>query len=92
MILVKFSEDFGRHGELEGLFVCDQEDYDFALGKTVYLGDCLGKHSNVEVELTKENLVIQDVDQAFIEQFNKLLPYGVGIDPIYTALEQLGEA
>lgn len=92
MLLVKFSEDFGRHGELSGLFTCTQEEYDKVLGTNVYLGDCLGKHSSVEVELTKENLVIQDVDQAFIEQFDKLLPYGVGIDPIGTALEQLGEA
>lgn len=91
MILVKFSEDFGRHGDLEGLFTCSQEDYDKVIGRKVYLGDVLGKHSSVEIELTTENMVIQQVDQAFIEQFDRLLPYGSGIDPIGAALDQIAD-
>lgn len=88
MILVKFSEDFGRHGDLEGLFTCTQEDYNKVLGHTAHLG-ALGKHSDVSIELTTENLKILEVDQAFIEQFDKLLPYGTGIDPINQVLDQL---
>lgn len=89
MILVKFSENFGRHGDLEGLFTCTQEDYNKVLGHTAHLSDALGKHSNVSVELTTENMKILEVDQAFITQFNELLPYGTGIDPIGQVLDQL---
>lgn len=54
--LWEFYEDYGRHGELHGVFEATDEEIESAIGKTVWWDEELGKHSQGEVTLTKENL------------------------------------
>lgn len=45
--LWKFFWDCGRRGEVEGIFKATREDVENAIGKEVYFGEILGKHSEV---------------------------------------------
>lgn len=52
--LYSFELDWGRMGSLDGLFIADEKEVADAIGKTVYFGEALGKHSEVEDEMTEE--------------------------------------
>ena len=43
----KFFWDCGRMGEVDGLFLSTEDEIKEALGKEVYLGEVLGKHSEI---------------------------------------------
>lgn len=45
--LWKFFWGCGRHGEVEGIFKATREEVEKAIGKEVYFGEILGKHSDV---------------------------------------------
>jgi len=52
--LSKFSEKYRRTGEAEELFIATEEEVDkFLDKKTVYFGEVLGKHSEVDVYFEK---------------------------------------
>lgn len=70
--LYKFTADHGRYGCLTGVFVEDDERVTKALGKNVYFGEVLGKHSEVEVDLNEHHFKVITEDQPFISQFEKL--------------------
>lgn len=60
--LWSFYWDCGRQGEVEGLFKATKEEVENAIGKEVYFGEILGKHSEVygtleesEIELVSDN-------------------------------------
>ena len=60
--LWSFYWDCGRQGEVEGLFKATREEVENAIGKEVYFGEILGKHSEVygtleegEIELVSDN-------------------------------------
>jgi hypothetical protein len=46
-ILVKFYWDCGRNGDVEGLFITTKKELKYAIGKQIYFGEILGKHSEV---------------------------------------------
>ena len=45
--LYKFYWDCGRMGELEGLFIAEDDVLKNSIGKNVYFGEVLGKHSEI---------------------------------------------
>lgn len=47
--LWKFSTGWYRGGKLSGLFLAKEEDVEGLIGKTIYFGEVLGKHSEVVV-------------------------------------------
>lgn len=52
--LWKFSEDYGRRGDVEGLFIATEEEIDKFLDKqNISFGEVLGKHSEVDVYFEK---------------------------------------
>lgn len=63
MLLVKFEYEILHTGYLDSIFLCSQQDYDRLIGKYVYFGDVLGKHSSVGVTIRKEHLTILSQDQ-----------------------------
>lgn len=66
-ILVSFHWDCGRAGDVESLFVCDKALLDKSIGKHVYFGEILGKHSEVYGTLEKGHVQIVSDDQEKIE-------------------------
>lgn len=65
--LVSFYWNCGRMGSVEGLFVCEKEELENAIGKQVHLGEALGKHSEICGALEKEDVKILSEDQEKIE-------------------------
>ena len=88
-ILVRFSQDFGRMGDLEGLFTCTQEEYQGLIGSTVCFGEALGKHSDVMCDLSEFNLIVVSDDSAKIAIIEELI--GVGTISGYNPLEYMDE-
>lgn len=54
--------DCGRQGSVEGVFISTPEEIKSAIGKTVYFGEVLGKHSEISGTLEEKDiqLVTQD--------------------------------
>lgn len=67
--LYKFSANFGRMGKLSGIFVQDEDLVSALMGKSVYFGEALGKHSEIDCKITTENLTALTDDQSFISKF-----------------------
>jgi hypothetical protein len=76
-LLVKFEWDVRRMGTVEGLFVTTQEEIDAAIGKEIYFGEILGKHSEISGTLDKEDITVVSEDQDFIEKLIQLLGYKI---------------
>jgi hypothetical protein len=86
-VLWKFHWDCGRMGDVRGVFVATEDEIVVALGKRVYFGEILGKHSEVAGTLRKEDLTLLTDDQDFI---TKAIAYGVASNG-YNPLEYLSE-
>ena len=69
--LYKFNLNYGRMGELSGIFVADEKEVQGLLGKEVYFGEVLGKHSEVFCTLEEDNLKCLTDDQEFIAKFKE---------------------
>jgi len=79
MILVKYKEDFGRMGDLEGLFITTSEMLArMKEAGEIYLGEVLGKHSDIEAELSDKTLKIVSADQDFIEKLKEVFDVNFG--------------
>ena len=87
--IYEFYWDCGRMGDLDGLFIAEQSDVEAAIGKEVYFGEVLGKHSEIYGTLAKEDLTVKSVDQNFIAQFEAIM--GEGTISGYNPLEYLPE-
>jgi hypothetical protein len=65
-VIASFYWDCGRMGSVESIFVCDKEKLDAAIGKEVYFGEILGKHSEIFGKLEANEFKIKSEDQEFI--------------------------
>lgn len=70
--LYNYSES-GRGWEIEGLFVSDDESLKRLYGKSLYYGECAGKHSEITLEFSDGDFTEVTQDQKFIEQFEELI-------------------
>lgn len=60
--LYKFFWDCGRMGDVEGLFIATSEDVEDSIGKNIYFGEILGKHSEISGKLGSEDLTLLSCD------------------------------
>jgi len=65
--LYKFYWDCGRQGDVEGLFFANEENVKSAIGREVYFGEILGKHSEVYGTLDKGDLEVIDLPNDVVE-------------------------
>ena len=80
-----YYKDFGRQGELEGLFVADHEKLLNLDGKNIYFGEVLGKHSEVIVKFSyDEDIDVRTQDQDFIKKFQDIMGdnFSTGYNPL----------
>lgn len=81
--LYRFYWDAGRNGSVEGIFVEDSEVVEKYIGSDVYFGEILGKHSEVEGTLDRQDLEIVTDDQEKIQWLVSLMGYSIsGYNPI----------
>jgi hypothetical protein len=79
-------------GDLEGLFACTQEDYDKAQGKSAWLDEPLGKHSEYNIKVGRNVKILAvsaDVVDILVEAIGRSDISGFNIVSI--ALEQFEE-
>lgn len=70
--IYKFHWDCGRQGSVEGSFVATDEEVKNAIGKEVYFGEILGKHSEIYGTLEESEIELTTTDPqvvALFEQF-----------------------
>ncbi len=70
--LYKFYVYYGRMGRIEATFVKDQDDVKNAIGRYVYFGEILGKHSEVSFDLEENQFELMTDDQDFCKKFLEL--------------------
>lgn len=80
--LYRFYWDCRRMGDVRGLFVADEADVEAAIGKHVYFGEILGKHSEICGTLDRKDLEVVTDDQDFIEKFVRFGCSGSGYNPL----------
>ena len=89
--IYEFYWDCGRQGSVEGVFIEDSELVDMCIGKSVYFGEILGKHSEVYGTLDSSDLKVLTDDQEFVAMFQKILgsSWQSGYNPIDTIIERV---
>ncbi len=81
--LYRFSWDYGRSGNVEGVFIATEDEIDSAMYKEVWFGDILGKHSDVYGILEEHDLEILDVSDITIQELKKVLGRSIsGYNPL----------
>lgn len=72
--LVKFEDDFGRHGNIEGLFVLNEKELAYLKSKEkICFGEALGKHSCVTVLINDKTFKVVSENQEFIDQLMEVI-------------------
>ncbi len=85
--LYRFEWYVGRMGTVRGIFAEEESVINKNIGKPVYFGEILGKHSEIFGNLEEKDLKVLTDDQDFIikaEQY-ELIPHG------YNPLDYLSE-
>jgi hypothetical protein len=82
----------GRRGRIESLLVATQAEIDAAIGRNVYFGEILGKHSEEDLDLTREMFTKIEADQDAVAKLEAVLgATWSGYDPIVKLREQEAE-
>ena len=71
--LYKFYWDCGRNGEVKCVFVSTDEEIVENIGKQVYFGEILGKHSEIFGTLDEKDLEKIDLDEETINKVSAIL-------------------
>ena len=71
--LWRFEWICGRAGCLEGLFVATKDEVKNLIGKEIYFGEALGKHSEVYGIIKKKDIIKIDLDSETVRKVAKLL-------------------
>ncbi len=79
--LWKFHWDVGRMGDLEGLFLATEEDVKSLIGKTVWFGEVLGKHSDIYGDISPRDIKELHVEPATISDLAQHGPTLSGHNP-----------
>jgi hypothetical protein len=70
LAVYKYYRDFGRMGSVDGSFVAKKDDIKEAFGSSVYLGEALGKHSDVSHVLERGDVEMITDDPTVISLYN----------------------
>jgi hypothetical protein len=71
--LWRFYWDCGRQGNVEGLFVATEKEIEELVGKEIYFGEILGKHSEIYGTIEKGEITKVDLDSETVEKVVKVL-------------------
>ncbi len=82
--LYQFDWHCGRMGDLDGLFIEEESEVNAIIGKNIYFGEVLGKHSEVSGTLDPEDIQVKTDDQEFIAKFIEIMGDGTisGFNPL----------
>lgn len=81
--LYSFYWDCGRMGDLQGLFIAEESEVQKILGKEVYFGEVLGKHSEIYGTVDIDDIKEVSSDTEKVEWLENLLGSTVsGYNPL----------
>ncbi len=80
--LYRFSISFRRSGDLTGIFTAEPEQLEAAYGRHIYLGEVLGKHSEVYFDLDSSMITLIESEARFVDWFDTVVG-GSGINPLH---------
>lgn len=88
--LYKFFWDYGRQGEVMGLFIADETSVSALLGKKVYFGEILGKHSEVSGTITAEDIAVIPLTEQALDELASAFGRDsiVGYNPLDYCVEE----
>jgi hypothetical protein len=91
--LYKFHWGCGRQGDVEGIFIADDETIKNRIGSDVRFGEILGKHSEVYGTLDEDDLKVVSEDQEFIEKCEEIFENKTlsGYNPLHYIIEYCDE-
>lgn len=69
-------------GEVRSTFIADEDYLKSCIGKEVYFGEILGKHSEIYGVLEEKDLTVLTDDQDFIEKAEKYGIDSIGHNPL----------
>lgn len=72
-VIARFYWNCERMGSIDGLFMCEKDELEKAYGKEVYLGEVLGKHSDIYGPLNPKDVTILTEDQDFIHKVEEII-------------------
>ena len=83
-VLAQFFWDCGRNGKIDGLFIADKSEIQSAVGKNIYLGEVLGKHSEIYGEIDEGDITVISEDSTVVEVLLRLFEDGTisGFNPL----------
>lgn len=88
MNLYEFEWDCGRQGCISGRFLCTSEELEKIIGKEIYFGEILGKHSEVFGTIEHDEVTLVTDNQVFINLAKEL---GVSLETGYNPFDYLPE-
>lgn len=79
--LYRFRFECGRMGHLSGLFTATEDEVKAAIGRDLYFGEVLGKHSEIFGPFDEGDVALVTDDEAFVSKFDE---YGCasGFNPL----------
>jgi hypothetical protein len=82
--IYSFCWDYHRMGTVNSLFVAEQAEVEKAIGREVYFGEILGKHSEIYGTLKAEDVSVKTDDQEFIAKFESIFGkrFSTGHNPL----------
>ena len=89
LVLVKYYEDFGRMGSIEGVFLCTKDELDKLDGAYVSFGEALGKHSEVYTDDALSLCTILDTSEEDLSVIFRV--FGEGTISGFNPLDYLDE-
>lgn len=79
--IYRFHWDCGRAGDISSIFVAEDEDVNAVIGKKVYFGEVLGKHSEVYGTVADDEITLVSSEPADVEMFERL-HLSTGLNPL----------
>lgn len=81
--LYRFNWDCGRQGEVEGMFIAEEKEVQNIIGKEVYFGEILGKHSEVYGTIEKDEIQEIQVSETTIKEMEEVIGRNIsGYNPL----------
>lgn len=93
--LYRFLVDSFRGGKVESVFIAHEKDVTALVGKEIYFGEILGKHSELEIyidvdtiiELSTSQLLIKDLEKIFSKELSCDTTTISGYNPVMYAAD-----
>jgi hypothetical protein len=82
--IYRFHWDCGRQGDLDSIFIATPEEVEDIIGKRVWFGEILGKHSEVYGVIDRGEITLISNDQEFTSKFEQIMgaDFSLGPNPL----------